>query len=202
MIKAVLIDDEKSAIANLENAINFIGNIEILAKETSPEKAVQSVIRLNPELIFLDVEMPRYSGFEVLNKIHEKDIYPKVIFVTGYNQYAIKAIKSQAFDYLLKPVDYDELKETINRFEILIHQVYDNPKNVTSFNEIYLKGLTEREKDILHLILQGKSSNEIAETLFLSKFTIDTHRKNILRKTNTSNMKKLIAILTGNNFLL
>lgn len=195
MYKAVLVDDELESLNRLEHAIGLIGGIEILAKESIPEKAVESIIRAKPDLLFLDVEMPRLSGFNVLDKVHAGKVFPNVIFVTGYNQYAIKAIKKQALDYLLKPVDLDELKDAIARFESVIGVTKGVLKNN---KEIYLKDLTNRERDVLHLILQGKSSKEIAELLFVSKSTVDSHRKNILDKTGIKTIRELVAFLTGN----
>ena len=79
---------------------------------------------MNLILFFTDVEMPRKSGFDVVKEVKEVDIYPTFIFVTGYDQYAIKAIKNAAFDFLLKPVDVDDLNETIVRFK-----TKNQPKN-------------------------------------------------------------------------
>ena len=68
--------------------------------------------------MFIDIEMPRINGFEIIKIIRKAGVFPTFIFVTGYNQYAIKAIRNAAFDYLLKPVDIDELKEAIIRFGV------------------------------------------------------------------------------------
>ena len=195
MYKAVLVDDEKDSLFGMEHAIKLVGGVEILAKESVPEKAVELIIKLKPDLLFLDVEMPRLSGFDVLERVNESKVFPNVIFVTGYNQYAIKAIKKQALDYLLKPVDLDELKESIFRFESVKGI---NGNAVKSNSEIYLKDLSDRERDVLHLVLQGKSSKDIAEELFISKSTVDSHRRNILEKTGMKSIRELVAFLTGN----
>jgi DNA-binding NarL/FixJ family response regulator len=195
MCKAVLVDDEIDSLYGMEHAIKLIGGIEILAKESVPEKAVDSIIKLKPDLLFLDVEMPRLSGFDVLEQVNKSKVFPNVIFVTGYNQYAIKAIKKQALDYLLKPVDLDELKGAIDRF-VMVKGL--NGSTVKNNTEIYLKDLTGRERDVLHLVLQGKSSKDIATVLFVSKSTVDSHRKNILEKTGMKTIRELVAFITGN----
>jgi len=188
-IKCIIIDDELDIRERLESLLIKIEGIEIISKEGIPEKAIEKVINLKPNLIFLDVEMPRMNGFDFVNKIRERFFYPTFIFVTAYNQYAIKAIKKEAFDFLLKPVDIEELTDTIERYKIKRNtqksQLLNNPKFAC---------LSEREKEVLNLLLQGLTSKEIARKLFISKATIDTHRRNILEKTGIKSTAELIAL--------
>jgi two-component system, LytTR family, response regulator len=89
--------------------------VKILATFTNPKEAAESITYHNPEMIFIDVEMPIMDGFEVVRQI--KNNTAQIIFVTAYNHYAVKAIRANAFDYLEKPVDVKQLKETIKRIE-------------------------------------------------------------------------------------
>src|SRR3990170_6826877 len=116
-INCIIIDDEQEACDRFESLLSKIPGVEVTAKENNPEKGIKEVIKLFPDIVFLDVEMPGKSGFDVVSEIREMKVFPTFIFVTGYNQYAIKAIRNAAFDFLLKPVDIDELKEAINRFK-------------------------------------------------------------------------------------
>lgn len=178
-IKCIIIDDEKEACDRLENLLCKFSNIEIMAKETSAELGIRETIRLYPDLVFLDVEMPCKTGFDVLHEVRENDVFPTFIFVTGHNQYAVKAIKNAAFDYLLKPVDIDELKEAIDRF---ITSLKEKQKIILpeKLKSRYL--LTNREIEIVEHLLEGKTSEEISGEIFISKHTVDTHRRNILEK--------------------
>lgn len=116
MITAILIDDEKNALEVLEWQLkNFCTDVQVLAMCTSADEAVTAIIQLQPQLIFLDIEMPVKSGFEVLHAFQQPRF--DVIFTTAYNQFAIKAFKYAAFDYLLKPIDAADLKAAIERFK-------------------------------------------------------------------------------------
>jgi two-component system LytT family response regulator len=114
MIKACIIDDEKKARDILQNLLeHYCKEVNIIGHSDSVENGYEFIVSNRPELVFLDVEMPRGSGFELLKKF---DIVPfKTIFVTAHNHYAIKAIKFSAIDYLLKPVDVDELIIAVER---------------------------------------------------------------------------------------
>lgn len=116
MIKIVLIDDEPKAIKSLEWEINnFCKEVEIMATFTKPKEAITYLQHHDPDCIFLDVEMPEMDGFQLLNHFKKRNFC--VVFVTAYNQYAIEAIKENAMDYLLKPIDSDDLVLTIEKLK-------------------------------------------------------------------------------------
>lgn len=113
-IKAIIVDDEEGARDVLENLLlRFCTEVEIIAKCENVLKAVEIINQEQPDLVFLDIEMPNYSGFEIATFF--KKINFKIIFVTAYDQYAIKAFKISAIDYLLKPVDIEHLKNAVSR---------------------------------------------------------------------------------------
>lgn len=115
MIKALLVDDEERAVDSLQLMIEkFIPEIEQVRSCLDARKCRQAIHDMKPDLVFLDVRMPYLSGFDVLNSIPNK--FFKVIFTTAYDEYAIKAIRFSALDYLLKPVDVDELIIAVERF--------------------------------------------------------------------------------------
>ncbi|MBS1736908.1 MAG: response regulator transcription factor [Bacteroidetes bacterium] len=121
MIKAIIVDDETRGRLALRNKImEHCPTIEVVGEAADGVEAITMINRLNPTLVFLDIEMPQMNGFEMLEKLQEKDFY--LIFTTAYNQYAIKAIRYAAFDYLLKPVDIEELKTAVEKVEKNIHQ--------------------------------------------------------------------------------
>jgi two-component system LytT family response regulator len=115
MIKGLLIDDEESTLKVLNGMIKkYIPEIEILYCAIGSKQGLQAIQDYKPDLVFLDVEMPMMNGFELLHQFPGHTF--EVIFVTAYDYYAIKAVRFSALDYLLKPVDKDELLEAVHRF--------------------------------------------------------------------------------------
>lgn len=111
-MKALIIDDERLARKELRSLLNRFHEIEIVDECSNAEEAKVAIDLHRPDLIFLDIQMPGKNGFELLNDL---DRAPKVIFVTAYDEYAIKAFEVNALDYLLKPVNPDRLEEAINK---------------------------------------------------------------------------------------
>jgi len=116
MLKAVIVDDEPKAIEGLSwELTNFSDAIEIVKTFSQPEDALIYLSKNKPDCLFLDIQMPTMDGFQFLEKLDNKDI--AVVITTAYDEYAIKALKNEALDYLLKPVDGDDLKETISKIK-------------------------------------------------------------------------------------
>jgi two-component system LytT family response regulator len=116
MIKTVIIDDEKHAITNISTMLQKFDDVKIEYTTTNPEEAIQYLVKNETDLVFLDIKMPGQTGFDVLDKLNKLGVNSfNIIFLTAYDEFAIKAIKYSAFDYLLKPVDKNELQETINK---------------------------------------------------------------------------------------
>src|SRR4029079_13123256 len=104
MINAILIDDEKHCLVTLRMMLNrYCKDVHVIEECSSAKKRLESIAKHRPDLIFLDIEMPIMNGFDLLQRLPE--IPFAVIFTTSYDQYAIKAIKFSALDYLLKPID-------------------------------------------------------------------------------------------------
>src|SRR5476651_801063 len=137
MIKAIIVDDEKKCISLLQKMLaDVFPEVEIITATTQPDEAIKAIRTQLPDLVFLDIEMPNKSGFEVLEAT--RDIDYTIIFTTAYHQYAIKAIKFSALDYLLKPIDADELRDAMIRFKLKqknhrhdnqLNLLFDNLKN-------------------------------------------------------------------------
>lgn len=114
MLKAIIIDDEERARKMLESLIlEHSERFEIVAKCANIPDGVLAIHEHGPDVVFLDVEMPEYNGFELLKFI--KDVNFEIVFVTAYSEYAIKAFEVSAIDYLLKPIDEEQLKSALNK---------------------------------------------------------------------------------------
>lgn len=114
MIKTIIVDDEENARKSLISLLNKYSEIEITDIATNGDDAISKIIEHSPDIVFLDIKMPSKNGFEVLDFLKNIGVNSfSVIILTAYEEFAIKAIKYNAFDYLLKPVDPEELHTTI-----------------------------------------------------------------------------------------
>ena len=147
-LKAIIVDDEQHCIDTLTWQIQeFCPAVEIIMALDSPVEAVDVIQQESPDLLFLDVEMPDMTGFELLNKV--KSLNPKVIFTTAHDKFAVQAFKVSAVDYLVKPIDDDELQNAVKKvqqqqsrdnealFEHLLNQIQGQKID----NRIYLPTL-------------------------------------------------------------
>lgn len=113
-IKAILVDDEESARDVLHNLLlRFCPEVNLVAKCENVKQAVKFIEAEQPDLVFLDIEMPNYAGYEIVNFFQQINF--EIIFITAYDQYAIRAFEIAAIDYLLKPIDIDRLKNAVGR---------------------------------------------------------------------------------------
>lgn len=133
-IKTIIIDDERLAREELKSLLNNYPEIEIISEAKNGEEGVQLINELNPDLIFLDVNMPGLSGFDLLKQLEE---IPLVVFVTAYDEYAIKAFEVDALDYMLKPVDPERLNEALKK--ITARFVEDNIPTETELLDVQPK---------------------------------------------------------------
>jgi len=111
-MRALIIDDERLARKELTNLLQEYPEIEIVGEAVNAEDAEEKIQALQPDLLFLDIQMPGKTGFELLESL---DSVPDVVFTTAYDEYALKAFDFNALDYLLKPIEPDRLKETITK---------------------------------------------------------------------------------------
>jgi len=116
-IKAIIIDDESHARTMLKELILLANlKIEIIGEGENLPSDVNLIYSLKPDIVFLDIEMPGYSGLQINDFLKDKTDFD-IIFITAYNQYAIEALRMAAFDYLLKPLQIEDLTQSIQRYE-------------------------------------------------------------------------------------
>jgi len=115
-LRAYLVDDEPPAIERLRRLLERTDRVQVIGSATEPEQAVEALSADPPDVCFLDIEMPRLNGFEVLARLPSQ---PIVVFTTAYNQYALQAFAVNSVDYLLKPIDPDSLERALTKIERL-----------------------------------------------------------------------------------
>lgn len=115
-MKAIIVDDEIHSIEMLEWLLKtYCPEVEILTTCNSAEEGLKALNNLNPDIVFMDIEMPKMNGFEILDQVKDKNF--EIVFITAYDKFAVRAFKYSAINYLLKPVDPDDLILTIKRVE-------------------------------------------------------------------------------------
>ncbi|MDY0199445.1 MAG: response regulator transcription factor [Bacteroidales bacterium] len=174
MLKAIIIDDEEASVRTLELLLNaYCPSITLVGKGQSVRDGVELISKNNPDIVFLDIEMPEASGFELLEQIPNPNF--EVIFITAYNQYAIKAFKYSAIDYILKPIDIDELVKAVEKVtELRKAKVNPRERYKTLFQNIEQalpsKLVIPRDKDFTYIdltevIMHTKTDNGYCFTM-------------------------------------
>jgi len=142
-MKAILVDDEADGIRTLHKMLQLhCPQVEVLATCSNAMQAKQQIMQSNPDVVFLDIQMPGKSGFDLLTELYSKDF--EVIFVTAHNEYMLKALQYSAADYLLKPVDEDRLIDGVQRVEKRLQE-----------------GRNERTKALLHNLGMAGNPSEM-----------------------------------------
>src|SRR6476620_93564 len=122
-IQAIVVDDEQLAREELCYMLNEVGGVEVIAQAGNGLEALNVIERLSPEVVFLDVQMPGLSGFEVAHKLIQEGHSPNIIFVTAFDRHAIEAFEVNAVDYLLKPVEVSRLEQALERARRRVNEV-------------------------------------------------------------------------------
>jgi two-component system LytT family response regulator len=171
LLRTIIIDDEVLMRQTLEKLVReHCPNVKLVAQASSVASGVIAIKRHHPDLILLDIKMDDGTGFDLLKKLEPIDF--KVIFITAYDEYAIKAIKFSALDYLLKPVEPEELVNAINKAEKLVVKELNTQLNVLADNmqsaSIPLKKIILKTYDNIHLV-------KIAEIVYCESDDNYTH---------------------------
>lgn len=152
-IKAILVDDEESARDVLENLLlRFCPEVQLLNKCSNVLQAVDAIKAEEPDLVFLDIEMPNYAGYEIV-KFFE-NINFEIIFVTAYDKYALRAFEVSAVDYLLKPIDIDRLKSAVSRVKARV----DLKQNA---ERLSLLSKTLQSKEVKNILVSEKGYQQV-----------------------------------------
>lgn len=218
-LKTIIIDDEPLARQRIQRLLQPYEIIEIIAEAANGKEGLELINDLNPDLIFLDIEMPLLNGFEMLAQSTKQ---PKVVFTTAYDQYAIKAFEENSIDYLLKPIEKDRLEKTIAKLQtagfkqsdnfqhlqLLLEQLKPQKEIRTLTVKIGDKILLVKLDDIFHIEAEDKYVflRTIDGSSYLTDFTITSldekltanfvriHRSSII---NTDHIKEIRKSFNG-----
>ncbi|RIW18477.1 response regulator [Algoriphagus lacus] len=143
-MRAIVIDDERLARKELINLLNQLETVEVVGEAVNVDDAKEKIDQLQPDVIFLDIQMPEKTGFDLLEEL---DNVPHVIFTTAYDEYALKAFQVNALDYLLKPIEPKRLEEAINKLVGKIEGIskrdengaFVNQKKLTLEDQVFVK---------------------------------------------------------------
>jgi len=186
MLKAILIDDEESSLSSLKEKINaYCPHVQVACICDSAAKGIEAIDNLHPDIVFLDIEMPVMNGFVMLQQLVYKNF--ELIFTTAYDHYAIKAIRYSALDYLVKPIEIDDLKTAVNKAEEKRNRSYPNPQI-----ELLVEQLMNKKNSFSRIAIpttEGLQFIKIEEIIYLEARINYTHihcegqRKYIVSRT-------------------
>ncbi|MBI9065717.1 MAG: response regulator transcription factor [Salinivirgaceae bacterium] len=197
MIKALIVDDEANNRNNLESLLNkYCQSVEIIGSADSVDSAFNFIRNNKPDLVFLDIKMPKKDGFELLESLNEINF--EVIIVTAYYEYAIKAIKFCALDYLLKPIDIIELTKAVDKAAVKIGTKKENDQL-----KYFVYNLKNASKKIA---LTDNDKIEFVETNEIIHIVGDNNYSNVFlnsgkKKLITKTLKEFETLLTEHGFL-
>jgi len=204
MIKVYIIDDHQIIIDGIVNHLADHSNISVIGSNTNPVEAIESLKLLNPDVIITDISMPTMNGIACAQNILKSDPSAKIIFLSTHLETSIikKAIKSGGKGYVSKATGIATLDEAIVKVnngdiylateisQALVSELTHSSKKPSSYSVI--PRLTKREKEILELIASEATTDEISKQLFISKNTVETHRKNLISKFQVRNSVGLV----------
>jgi two-component SAPR family response regulator len=178
-MRAIIVDDEYYAMQGLKMELEDIGDIEIAGLYEDGKKMLEEITEVQPDVIFLDIEMPQINGFEILEKLADLDHTPNIVFVTAYSHYAVKAFEVNAADYIVKPITKTRLLRTIDRITPIGLHEKKHEISVSCFghfsilvdgNEINAGWRTRKAEELIAYLLSEKgrfvSKEKIAEALW------------------------------------
>jgi len=198
MIRAVIVDDEQKAIDSLSWELKkFNSEIGVIKTFSKPEDAIQFLNSNSTDCLFLDINMPTMDGFQFLDKLVNRDF--AIVITTAYNEYALKALKHEAIDYLLKPIDSDDLKETIKK--IKKHNTNSLPISkieevLLNFNKNFNQKKITISTDGKLIFLETDNIIYIESDGNYSTFVMQDQQKIVI----TKKLKEVNAILPENYF--
>jgi two-component system nitrate/nitrite response regulator NarL len=203
MINILIIDDHPLVTDGIQMMLKDVDYLSVAGKAKTGSEALKFLETNSPEIILLDISLPDIDGLQLCDKIREKNKQSKILGLTSANDASIitQLLHRGANGYLLKNMERNELLEAIDK--VLDGRIYlskaANEKVLEQFSSVSnainsLPALTRREKELLQLLEDGLNGPQIADKLFISHYTVETHRKNLMQKLNVSSTQQLLKM--------
>ncbi|OAS19909.1 response regulator transcription factor [Paenibacillus oryzisoli] len=195
MLRAIIVDDEELSLKRMRKLLVDSGEVEDCHTFMNPLEAYEFV-KANPiDIVFLDINMPGINGMRFSNLLFDLDASIYVVFVTGYDHYAVQAFEKDALDYLMKPVTVERLSKTWDKIRKIQKNTSDAHSTLTLESLTIPKSakgaphviLTDQETKILRLVTDGLTNKEIGAQMNIAAETVKSHVKNLCRKLNANN---------------
>ena len=195
-IRIIIVDDHPVVLEGIENILRNMIDIELVGKVASAFDAIALLKEHSTDVVITDINLPEISGIDLCKKISKEFPLVKVIAMSTFQDkaYISEMIQNGALAYLTKSASPDEIEKAIhaatnNQMTISV----SNYSSATLPSDSNAPIITRREKEVLQLIAEGHTNKEIADKLFVSQSTVDSHRKNLLAKFNAQNTASLIT---------
>jgi DNA-binding NarL/FixJ family response regulator len=211
MITFVIADDHEIVRRGIHSLLESDPSYRVVAEVADGVAAVQAVDKHKPNVLFLDLNLPRLHGLELLKQVHANQPATKVIVLSMHNDepYVIEALRGGAAAYLLKGSDSQEIAKALKE-ALAGHRYLSAPLSEWAINALTtrlpdssdpLATLSPREREVLLLAAEGLGNTEIAEKLFISPRTAETHRANLMRKLNLQSQTDLVRFAVRKNLI-
>ena len=205
-VRVVIADDHTIIREGLRSLMSSANDFEVVGEAEDGRGAAESVETLKPDLVLTDLSMPKMDGIDLIKAVKKRSPQTKVVALTVHRgeEYLLATLKAGADAYILKDASYGELMMAIR--SVLKGKQYISPEVSGNLIEGYRTGgkdqkepllrglLTPREREVLKLIAEGHTNKEIADTLYISVHTVETHRLHIMGKLDVSGTAALIAV--------
>lgn len=209
-IKVMLVDDHILMREGIRQLLEFDGSVEVIAEASDGEECLSKIGLAKPQVLLLDINMPKKNGIEVLEELRKRNINVKVLILTVHDEveYLLKAIDIGAEGYILKDSESSELKKAIS--VIVNGESYIQPKLIPALNKRLvtrdvdkekIDSLTSREREVLIQVASGMFNKEIATSLNISERTVKNHISNIFKKIDVSDRTQAAVFAIKNDII-
>lgn len=209
-IKVMLADDHVLIREGIRQLLEFDGSIEVISEVNDGEECLNELLHVKPDVLLLDINMPKMNGVEVLEEIHRRNIDVKVLILTVHNEieYLVKAVDIGVDGYIVKDSGFAELKKAINC--ILNGENYIQPSLIPALNKRLVSRdsdkdkielLTKRELEVLIQVANGMFNKEIATSLNISERTVKNHISNIFKKIDVNDRTQAAVFAIKNDII-
>lgn len=209
-IKVMIVDDHELIREGLKQLLELEGDIEVVSEAGNGVECLEKLKRNEPDVLLLDINMPKQNGIEVLQKIRDRNMQTKVLILTVHNEieYLVKAVDIGVNGYILKDSTSEELRKAI--YSVMDNEIYIQASLIPLLNSKLIArdidkekmdDLTRREMEVLINIASGMSNKEIANNLKISERTVKNHISNIFKKIDVSDRTQAAVFAIRNNLI-